>query len=57
MGFLKWLKEELCQSDVESVYQVYRDLRDDKKIKVKISLEIAEKLLSTLEKEISKLEK
>ncbi len=57
VDFLKWLKKGLCQLDVESVYQVYRELRDDKKVKVKISIEIAEKMLNLLEREVKKLEK
>jgi len=50
--FLKWLGRELGDHEAKEIYGFYRDIRDDKKVKAKIKIETAEKLIRILEKEI-----
>ena len=50
--FLRWLGKEL--KDVKTVYEMYEDIRDDKKIKKKIKIDVAEELLGLLSREVKK---
>ena len=54
--FLRWMNKEIDSNEIERVYNVYTSIRDDKKVKEKIKIETAEKLLNFLEKEVPKLE-
>lgn len=54
--FLKWIEKEIGK-EAEKVYCVYSKIRDREKIKANIKIEIAEKLLKKLEKEVDKLER
>ena len=53
--FSSWLKKELSQEEFEKSYNIYKSIRDEKKVNEKIKIEIAEKLLNILKKEINKL--
>ena len=53
--FSLWLKKELSQEEFEKSYSIYKSIRDGKKVNEKIKIEIAEKLLNILKKEINKL--
>jgi len=55
--FLKSLEKELDSEELKIAYRIYECIRDDRKIKEKIKLETAEKLLSILEREIKKWQK
>ena len=52
--FSSWLKKELSQEEFEKSYNIYKSIRDEKKVNEKIKIEIAEKLLNILKKEINK---
>lgn len=54
--FKKWLTKYISNKDYKKVYNIYRSVRDEKKIKVKIKLPEVEKLLYLLKEEIHKLE-
>lgn len=54
---LKFLETKLGKENTEIVYKIYTAIRDDKKFKEKVKIEIAEELISILEKEVEKLER
>ena len=58
-GFLRWLKLKAMLSDekFETAYSMYKEVRDDKKVKTSVSLDVARKLVDALEKEVNKFEK
>jgi len=53
--FLKWINREINENEPEKVYNAYKAIRDNKKIKARIKIETAEKLIIFLEKEARKL--
>ena len=53
--FLIWFKKESNIEEYEKIYDVYKTLRDNKKVKEKIKIETAEKLLEMLKKEVKNL--
>ena len=53
--FSSWLKKELSQEEFEKSYNIYKSIRDEKKVNEKIKIETAEKLVNILKKEIKKL--
>lgn len=54
--FKEWLiKKNIGEEDTEKIYKIYRNIRDNKKIKVKIKLEKIKNLLKILEDEINSL--
>jgi len=53
--FSLWLKKELSQEEFEKSYNIYKSIRDEKKVNEKIKIETAEKLVNILKKEIKKL--
>lgn len=52
--FLRWIENEVGE-EAGKVYDIYQKIRDGKKVKAGIKIEIAEKLLKKLEKEVGKL--
>lgn len=52
--FLRWIENEIGE-EAGKVYDIYQKIRDGKKVKAGIKIEIAEKLLKKLEKEVGKL--
>lgn len=54
--FREWMisKLNISVEDLEKIYEIYKDVRDKKKVKQKIPLILAEKLLGLLEKEIER---
>lgn len=52
-GFLKWLEENI--PNVEIVYDIYKKIRDNKKVKADVKIDLIERLLGKLEEEINKL--
>lgn len=54
--FAKWIKHEIGQKEFEKLYAVYRDVKNDKKVKQKIKIDTIEKLLHILEKKLHKLD-
>lgn len=53
--FKKWLINYLQnKEDFQNAYLIYEGIRDDKKIKVKIKISLAQKLLDLLKKEVKK---
>jgi len=50
--FLKWLSKEISEQEVGKAYNVYKSIRDNKKIKSEIRIETAKKLIVLLEKEV-----
>ena len=54
--FLKWADKEINKDETEKIYNIYKAIRDNKKIKARAKVETAEKLLGFLEKEAKKLE-
>ena len=52
--FLKLLEKELGKAELEKAYEVYEAVRDDRKIKEKIKIELAEKILNLLKKEVKR---
>lgn len=50
--FLKHLMEEIKDEEVDKVYKIYKSIKNNKKIKEKIRMESAEKLLDLLKKDI-----
>jgi len=55
-AFRRWILSKLKIGEVEyeKIYEIYRNVRDSKKVKSKIGINIAEKLNSLLEEEIRK---
>ncbi|MBU0627925.1 MAG: DUF2080 family transposase-associated protein [Nanoarchaeota archaeon] len=54
--FKKWLlKINISESEYKTAYNIYRSIRDDKKVKEKIKVSAAESLLNMLVKEINDL--
>lgn len=54
--FKKWIVKLIPEHELKKMYDVYRMIRDEKKIRdVKIEIEYAEKLLYLLDKEVKKL--
>ncbi len=53
--FLKWINKEINETELEKVYNAYKSIRDNKKIKTRIKIETAEKLVIFLEKEVINL--
>ena len=54
-GFSVWMRKDLDVNEFKKVYNIYKSIRDNKKVKEKIKIETAEKLLETLKKEVRKL--
>jgi len=54
--FLVWLKKESGIREFEKAYYTYKAIRDNKKIKIKIKIETAERLVIFLEREVKKIE-
>lgn len=54
--FIKWIEKEVGKKETAVVYNIYEDIRDNRKVTEKVKIEIAEKLLNLLEKEIKKLQ-
>ena len=55
--FKKWvLGHKIANSDYENAYKIYKSVRDNIKIKIKIEITFAEKLLGILIKEIENLQ-
>ena len=54
--FLKWINKKINETELEKVYNAYKSIRDNKKIKVRIRIETAEKLIVFLKKEVRKIE-
>lgn len=52
--FFRWIENEVGE-EAGKVYDIYQKIRDGKKVKAGIKIEIAEKLLKKLEKEVGKL--
>jgi predicted nucleotidyltransferase len=59
MLFKKWLIREmkLGRKDIEEIYEIYKNIRDNKKVKSKVKIEIAEKFINLLGVEVEKLGK
>ena len=53
--FSSWLKKELSQEEFEKSYNIYKSIRDGKKVNEKIRIETAEKLVNILKKEIKNI--
>lgn len=53
--FSIWLKKELSEEEFEKTYNIYKAIRDNKKVAEEIKIETAEKLLNILKKEVDKL--
>ena len=53
--FLKWIENEIGEDESEKVYNIYRAIKDNKKVKEKVKIETAEKLLKLLEEEVKKI--
>ena len=47
-------KTRISKKEYEKIYEIYMAVRDDKKIKTRVEIVVAEKLLGLLEKEIKK---
>lgn len=56
-NFLNWLANILNEVELKKVYNMYENIRDNHKVKLKIKIEIAEKLLNILKKEVKNNEK
>jgi len=54
--FKKWLNKNI-EEETKEIYIIYQNIRDNKKIKTKIKISTAEKLLNLLEKEVKKYDK
>ncbi len=54
-GFKKWVESVIKRNEGELVYDTYRLVRDNRKVKELIEIGVAEKLLDFLEKESRKL--
>ena len=54
-GFSVWMRKDLDVNEFKKVYNIYKSIRDNKKVKEKIKIETAEKLLEILKKEVRKL--
>lgn len=52
--FLKWLGKIIDKKELGKIYRVYEDIRDDKKVKEKVKIKTAEKLIDFLKKEVRK---
>ncbi len=50
--FLKWIKEGI-EEDISDAYEIYESVRDEKKAKIKITLEKAKKLIKFLKTKIN----
>ena len=57
--FERWLKDNLniSKEELEKAYDIYKKIRDDKKVKISVSLVIARKIVDLLEKEVRKFGK
>lgn len=59
-SFIRWLKENI-KEDFDNAYLIYKNIKDNKKIrmktKTKIKINIAERLLDLLKKEIKKFDR
>lgn len=55
--FRKWILEVLNEEEFEKVYSIYEAIRDNKKAKEKVKIEIAWKLLEFLKNQLKYLEK
>lgn len=56
LTFRKWLEaKSIKKSEFQEAYQAFRAVRDEKKIKQKLSLEMVERLMRILEEETDKL--
>lgn len=53
----KWLLNALNEEEFEKFYNIYRSVRDDKKIEEEAKIETAEKLLKFLKKQLKYIEK
>lgn len=54
--FKQWLKKNILNLEYEKVYNIYRAVRDNRKVEFKVKLSQAESLLDFLKEEIKKLE-
>jgi len=55
--FLNWLNTALNETELKKVYNIYEHIRDDYKAKFEVSIDVAEKLLNMLKKEVKNSEK
>lgn len=56
--FKEWLISEIGNKEgVEKIYSIYENIRDSKKVKIKIEIFLAEKFLNLLEKEVRRYAK
>ncbi len=55
-SFIKWMKENI-KEDFDNAYLIYRGIKDNKEIKIKIKINVAEKLLDLLKKEIKEFDR
>lgn len=55
--FKKWLIKNIPKLDYKKIYNIYKSIRDDKKVKEKIYIQNIEILLNFLEKEVKKYAK
>tara|TARA_Y100000310_G_C20671313_1_gene810468 strand:- start:1898 stop:2674 length:777 start_codon:yes stop_codon:yes gene_type:complete len=54
--FQEWLEKEI-KKEFQKAYHIYEAVRDDKKVKEKIKIETAEKILNLLKREVKKYDK
>jgi predicted nucleotidyltransferase len=55
--FFKFLGKTLSKEELEKIYKIYEAMRDDRKTKEKIKVEVAEKLLNALKSAVKKWQK
>lgn len=53
--FLRWIGNGISQEEIVKIYNIYRSFKDNKKTKVQVKIEDAEKLIELLEKEAKNL--
>jgi propanediol dehydratase small subunit len=51
------LGKTLSKEELEKIYKIYEAMRDDRKTKEKIKVEVAEKLLNALKSAVKKWQK
>jgi len=50
--FKKWLTKIVSNRELEKIYKIYQSIKDNKGLKIKIRISVAEKLLNFLEKKV-----
>ncbi len=55
--FSIWLRKELSKEEFEKAYEIYKAIKNNKKVNEKIKIETAEKLVKILKKEVNNINK